>query len=136
MYPFAQEGGLAEACRGGDERQLAGKAALGKASAFGKACAWHKQSRVQPLDQAWAGYQRRPGWGDVEFGGQDWAIWDLDRGWHGHLSPASGVHRPAMPVRSGLPVSPVKSSPRRQFRFGLEVKLGDEDRTLGARRII
>ena len=59
--PLAQQRRLAETSRGGDERQLAGKA-----QAFLKAAL--PKPRVQPFDQAWAWHQLWSDRGDIEFG--------------------------------------------------------------------
>ena len=57
MYPFAEEGGFAEAGRGGDEGEFVGKAAVSLL-----------KHRVQPLDQARAQDPLRPDGGEVELG--------------------------------------------------------------------
>jgi hypothetical protein len=54
-YPFAKQGGFAEACGGGDEGQSAVQALV--------------KTLVEALDQAGAEDGLRPGWGGVEFRG-------------------------------------------------------------------
>ena len=65
--PLAQQRGLAEARRGGDQRQLA------------------RHTLIQSFGQAWARDQFRADAGNVEFGGQQW---------HGHFAFPGSTWRP------------------------------------------